>query len=210
MLTSKKLQPRQLKFCQEYITDLNATQAAIRSGYSKKTAKFMASRLLTNVNVQPYIQKLMDRRSTKVEVTAENVIKELSKLAFSNMIDILNINKNTGEALIDLSNLTREQAAAIQEYTVDEYFEHDPSAPDDDKHAMRKIKKIKVKLADKRASLELLARHLKLLTDRLDINVNLNHYLHKEFETLTPDALMAEADKYRNELARHLTTSGQN
>lgn len=55
------LTPKQKRFCEEYLIDLNATQAAIRAGYSPKTAEQTASRLLRNVKVQEYIAK--DKKS---------------------------------------------------------------------------------------------------------------------------------------------------
>ena len=53
--------PRQEKFCVEYLIDLNATQAAIRAGYSKRTAEALASRLLRNVNIRSRIKELQDK-----------------------------------------------------------------------------------------------------------------------------------------------------
>src|SRR6187399_2837120 len=68
-------------FCQEYLIDLNATQAAIRAGYSKKTAVVEGSRLLTNANVSEHIKKLMDKRSKRTEITADKVLDELWSIA---------------------------------------------------------------------------------------------------------------------------------
>lgn len=76
-MSSKKLTNKQMMFCREYLKDLNATQAAIRAGYSEKTANEQSSRLLAKVNIQEYIQKLMDKRSQKVEITAENVLNSI-------------------------------------------------------------------------------------------------------------------------------------
>lgn len=68
------LPPKQKTFCEEYVVDLNATQAAIRAGYSEKTAQEQSSRLLSNVIIQEYVQSLMDKRSEKTEITAEYVL----------------------------------------------------------------------------------------------------------------------------------------
>ena len=68
---------RQKLFAKEYIIDLNATQAATRAGYSEKTAYSLGQRLLKNVEVQDYIQKLMDKRSNKIEITAENILNDI-------------------------------------------------------------------------------------------------------------------------------------
>jgi len=68
---------KQKKFCKEYLIDLNATQAAIRAGYAKNSARQMASEMLTNANIQEYVQKLMDKRAKKAEITAENILNDI-------------------------------------------------------------------------------------------------------------------------------------
>jgi phage terminase small subunit len=73
----KKLNERQKRFCQEYTKDLNGKQAAIRAGYSAKTAEVQASKLLRNPKVSEYLQSLMDKRAKKVELTAEDVLKDI-------------------------------------------------------------------------------------------------------------------------------------
>lgn len=65
---------KQQAFVDEYLIDLNATQAAIRAGYSKKTANEQGARLLANVSVGAAVQKAMDKRSKKTEITAEYVL----------------------------------------------------------------------------------------------------------------------------------------
>lgn len=68
------LTPKQEQFCQEYIIDLNATQAATRAGYSERTANEQGSRLLANVKVYARIQELMDARSERTEISADYVL----------------------------------------------------------------------------------------------------------------------------------------
>jgi phage terminase small subunit len=80
------------------------------------------SRLLTNVDIQNEIQEAMDRRAEKVGITAERVLNELALLGFANMLDYIKVSPN-GSALVDLSKLTRDQAAAIGEITVEEFIE---------------------------------------------------------------------------------------
>lgn len=76
----RKLAPKQELFCKEYLVDLNATQAAIRAGYSKRTAKSQGQRLLTHVDIGPRLQELMDKRSKKVEIDADWVLKGIKDL----------------------------------------------------------------------------------------------------------------------------------
>ncbi len=148
-------------FCREYIIDLNGTRAAIAAGYAKKGAHVTASRMLSNPKVQARLAELMKEKADKLDLSAEKVLGELSRLGFSNMLDYVTI-KN-GEALIDVSKLTLEPAAAIQEITVDEYV--DGRGKD-----ARAVKRIRIKLADKNRSLENLGRHLKLFTEKIEVS----------------------------------------
>ncbi|WP_053826058.1 terminase small subunit [Lascolabacillus massiliensis] len=79
----KKLTARQEKFCYEYVIDLNATQAALRAGYSEKTAYSSGSRLLKNVEIQKFIQTLQADLEKTAGITALKVLKEHKKIAFS-------------------------------------------------------------------------------------------------------------------------------
>lgn len=75
----KTLSDKQIAFCDEYLIDMNATQAAIRAGYSEKTAKQQGSRLLTNVDVQEYLASKSKQRSEKSGITAEWVLAQAAK-----------------------------------------------------------------------------------------------------------------------------------
>lgn len=79
--TREKLSPKQKSFCGEYIIDKNGTQAAIRAGYSKKTAKEQATRLLTKVYVQRYLSSLISKQSKRTEITADFVLNSLRNIA---------------------------------------------------------------------------------------------------------------------------------
>ena len=76
-MPSKDLNPKQQRFVDEYLVDLNATQAAIRAGYSEKTAKVQGSRLLTNVIVAEAIQRGQQQIADKFELTQEYIIEKL-------------------------------------------------------------------------------------------------------------------------------------
>lgn len=75
-----KLTEKQKRFCEEYLIDLNATQAAVRAGY--KNAE-IGRQLITKNNVSEYLKKLMQERSKAIGITSEQVVKELEKIAFS-------------------------------------------------------------------------------------------------------------------------------
>src|SRR5215469_13741708 len=152
---------KQELFVREYLVDLNATQAAIRSGYSKKTARQVGSENLTKPDIQEEIKKRSSRRSEKLELSADLVVSELMKLGLANMLDYVQTT-DEGRAYVDLSKLTRDQAAAIQEIVVDEYV-------DGKGDEARQVKRTRFKLGDKRGALELLGRRLKMWTDRHEV-----------------------------------------
>lgn len=78
-----KLTAKQERFCREYIIDLNATQAAIRAGYSKKTANRIASENLSKLDIQKKIQELQQERAERTEITQDKVLKELAGIGFA-------------------------------------------------------------------------------------------------------------------------------
>ncbi len=75
-----KLTAKQQRFCDEYLIDLNATQAAIRAGYSKKTAAQTAARLLTNVKIQEYIKNRMAEKEAALIADQDEVLKYLTSV----------------------------------------------------------------------------------------------------------------------------------
>lgn len=170
---SKKLSPKQGRFVLEYLVDLNGTQAAIRAGYSMKTADVQASQLLGKLKVQRAVEEAARKKCESLDITVHGVLGELSRLAYSNMLDYMRL-QGDGTAVLDWSNLTRDQAAAIQEVTIDEYTEGSGESA-------RPVKRIKFKLADKGINLERLGRYLKLFSDKVEhssvdhINITVNY-----------------------------------
>lgn len=79
------LTKKQERFCLEYLVDLNGKQAAIRAGYSERTAEQQASRLLSNVKVDEAIQNAMGERARRTKVSVDDVLHELSELAFAKL-----------------------------------------------------------------------------------------------------------------------------
>ncbi|WP_339053246.1 terminase small subunit [Arsenophonus endosymbiont of Crataerina pallida] len=80
---------KQEAFCREYLIDLNATQAAIRAGYSEKTAKDIAYQNLAKLNIQKRIQTLMEERKNRIEVNADYVLKRLVDIDQMDVLDII-------------------------------------------------------------------------------------------------------------------------
>jgi phage terminase small subunit len=114
MSKENKLTAKQQKFVDEYLIDLNATQAAIRAGYSDKTAQEQGSRLLSNVMVQAEIEAKRKRLEVKTEITAEKVLQEYAKIAFSNIGEFVDWN-NGGIILKPSEELTKDQLACVSE-----------------------------------------------------------------------------------------------
>lgn len=110
-----KLTAKQKRFCEEYILDFNATQAAIRAGYSKRTADVQGIRLLGKVKAEEYINELKAKIEDKSIMTATEVLKELSKIAKSSLKDIV----NEAGGLKPLEEMPDEVAAAVSEIRVD-------------------------------------------------------------------------------------------
>ena len=75
-----ELEERQKIFCNEYLVDFNGTQAAIRAGYSKKTARSIASENLTKHNIQEYLKELIDRRNKRTQITQDDVVADIIKV----------------------------------------------------------------------------------------------------------------------------------
>lgn len=159
-----KAAERKERFAREYVIDLNGQRAAIAAGYSENGANVAAARMLQNVTVRKLIDRLNAERASKLEIRGEKVLEEISRLAFSNMLDYVRVN-NDGSAYVDLSGVSRDQAAAIQELVSEEYVEgHGKDARD--------VKRTKLKLSAKRDALELLGKHLGILgVDGGQVNV---------------------------------------
>ena len=170
------LTPKQKRFCDEYLIDLNATQAAIRAGYSPKTAEQTASRLLRNVKVQEYIAKRQKELSRSTEITQERVIKELALIAFSNNADYAHVVEKkmqveAGGALVDVLD---KDGKPVMYRTVEPVLTEELT--EEQKRALAVIKKgrdgLEVKSCDKVKALELLGKHLGIFTDKIEANVN--------------------------------------
>ncbi|EQB0358570.1 terminase small subunit [Yersinia enterocolitica] len=97
----KQLTPKQELFCREYLKDLNATQAAIRAGYSEKTAQVQSSRLLSNVMVQQRVGELAAERNIRVGIDADYVLRQAVKLHERCMQEVEPITDRRGEEITD-------------------------------------------------------------------------------------------------------------
>jgi len=138
---------KQLSFCQEYLIDMNATQAAIRAGYGKAGAATQGSLLLKQEKIQAKISQINKKRMKRLNINADSVIKEIALIAFSNIGNLASWT-NSQVTLKESSRLTMEQMAGIQ--TVEEKITRYGSA-------------VKLKMYDKPQALVLLCRYLNIL-----------------------------------------------
>ena len=150
----RQLSEQRQRFVDEYLIDLNGTQAAIRAGYSVKTAQEQSSRLLSNVMVQEAISIAMAERSKRTGVNQDRVVLELAKIAFVKMTDIVDSQgriKNTA---------TDDDLACI------ESVKYKESESDTGSSVEREVK-----ISPKLKALELLGKHLGMWNDKLDVNI---------------------------------------
>ncbi len=151
------MRPKQQRFVEEYLVDLNATQAAIRAGYSEKTAGQIGDENLKKPEIKEAIQARRKELSEKVEITQERVLKEYARIAF---LDPRKLFDNTG-APLPIQDLDDDTAAAIIGLDVVQVGNAEVGVGD----------VLKYKMADKKGALDSVARHLGMFNDKLDVKV---------------------------------------
>ena len=154
-MAAKSSEKRAL-FIREYLVDRNGTRAAIAAGYAPRSASVTSCRLLRNAKVRVAVSELTEERLERLEVTADTVIQELAKIAFANMKDYLSV-RDDGSIYVDLSKITPVQAAGLADLRIDEYTLE-----------RGRIKRTRLKLGPKARRLELLGKHLRLWSDRVE------------------------------------------
>jgi phage terminase small subunit len=152
--------PKQARFVAEYLVDLNATQAAIRAGYSRKTANVVGPRLLVNVGISAAIKAGQRAQLDAADLTAKMVIDRLRILGFQ---DIRRLFDRAGN-LLPIHELPTAAAAMIGGIDV---VIRNVSPNDDHTDTVHKIK-----LIDPVKPLELLARKFGLLIDKVEVTVH--------------------------------------
>lgn len=149
-----KLTDKQQRFVDEYLIDLNATQAAIRAGYSVRTANEQGAQNLAKLSIQDAISKKMAARSRRTGVNAERVVLELAKVAFAKMTDIVDSNGRIKE------DASPDDLACIESIKYKE----------SDNEYGGSVER-EVKIASKLKALELLGKHLGMWSDKFNVTV---------------------------------------
>lgn len=150
-----KLNAKQRRFVEEYLIDLNATQAAIRAGYKRSEyTDTNAAKLLENTRIAEEIEKAMAERSKRTGINQDRVLLEIAKLALVNAADVIDMDSATV-----LPDAKPEDLACIQSVKVKRTTK-----------GKNVIEEREVRFYDKKSSLELLGRHLGMFKDKLEIN----------------------------------------
>lgn len=149
-----KLTKKQKTFVEEYLIDLNATQAAIRAGYSVDTAAVIGCENLMKPNIQQEIAKAMAERSKRTGVNQDRVVLELARLAFVKMTDIVD----------DKGKI--KDTATEDDLSCIEGIKYKHSNTDSGYSVEREVK-----IGSKLKALELIGKHLGMWNDKIDVNV---------------------------------------
>ena len=142
---------KQKRFVEEYLIDLNATQAAIRAGYSPATAQEQGYQLLQKTSVQNAINMKIAERSKRTGINADRVIREIAKIAFVNAGEVIDF-----DTAILMDKISEDDMAAIQSVKIKTFGEDGVER--------------EVKLADKLKALELLGKHLGLFKENIELS----------------------------------------
>lgn len=144
------------RFCEEYLIDGNATQAAIRAGYSQDTAKSMGSRLLSFDSVQEHLAALEDGRANRVGITADEVLAELATLVRSNVTDYILTENGDLDLAPDVPESAWRAVSLIKRKT--------RIIPQKDGEPTREVE-VEFRLWDKNAAIDKAMKHLGLTRD---------------------------------------------
>lgn len=163
--SNDRLNPKQDRFCREYLVDHNATQAAIRAGYSPRCAGVQAAQLLVKPKIQDRVAELTRAQSTRLEITADRVISEIAKVAFADMADYVTIQPD-GTPVLDFGKAPDGGLAAVSQIEQETVTERGGGD-------VERVKRTKFRLHPKLDALDKLARHLGLYKDSVELNGNL-------------------------------------
>ncbi len=173
------LNPKQERFCQEYIIDLNATQAAIRAGYSEKTASEIGRQNLIKLDISERIAELQSERSKRTEITQDKVLKELWGIATDDIRNYLSFKSIT---LTNTNPITHQP---------EQFNKIDVAIKDSDSIETKNISEVsigkdgqfKFKLYCRDNALLNVGKHLGMFKDGIDLNVISAPNLDKLTET---------------------------
>lgn len=168
-----ELTTKQKEFCNQYLIERNGKHAAIKAGYSEKTAEQQASRLLSNVKVQKYLRQRMQDRIERTEITQDMVLFEIANIAFSNAADYAEVVERVAMTEIDgqMIPVLDADGNPVKYKAVEPVLT--ANLTENQKRALAVIKKgrdgFEIKAYDKVRALELLGKHLGMFEDKLEV-----------------------------------------
>lgn len=148
------LTEKQKRFIEEYLIDLNATQSAIRAGYSTKTAEQIGFQLLNKTSVSEEIKKQMAERSKRTGISADRVLNELAKIAFANAKDVINFEDASVRGDANEDDLACIQSVKVKKQVSDKGVTEERL----------------VTMYDKKSALEQLGKHLGMWKDKVEVS----------------------------------------
>lgn len=183
MARKDKLSVKQKRFVDEYLIDLNATQAAIRAGYSAKAAKVIGHENLTKPNIAEHIAQRMAARSARTQITQDMVLQELANIGFADIRKAVKWSPSMGEMLVpgDGDELVSVQTNGVMLIPSDEI---DGSTARAISEVAQTRDGIKIKFHDKLTALISLGRHLGMFNDKLKLQSDKNKPLELKTRVL--------------------------
>lgn len=161
------LNDKQQRFVEEYLIDLNATQAAIRAGYSAKTAGSQGFDLLQKPEIQTALSAAMKAREERTQITQDRVLAELAKIGFSDIRKVVKWGNTELRSTEDDSCELVEAYHGLRLVASDEIDDSTAAAISEISEGREGLK---VKFHDKRASLVDIGRHLGMFKDKLQLS----------------------------------------
>jgi phage terminase small subunit len=161
---SRALTAHQDRFVDEYLIDLNGTQAAIRAGASPRSASVTASRWLANANVRAAIDARRKELADSAQVTQERIVREYARLAFADMRDAASWN-DAGLSLVASDDLDPMTAAAVKAVKVVRTITRGKDDFEQERIEQR------IEMHDKKGALDSLGRTLGMFVEQVDVNV---------------------------------------
>lgn len=152
-----RLTAKQKRFIEEYLVDLNATQAAIRAGYSPHTAKEIGSENLSKPHIRARVEKELAERSKRTGINQDRVIRELARIALVNPVDVINMDEATIKEMASADDTAAILSVKVKKIPTEEGT----------------ITEREIRIADKIKALELLGKHLGMFTDKFNINAEM-------------------------------------
>lgn len=176
-----ELTPKQQAFVDEYLIDLNATQAALRAGYSERTAYSQGQRLLKHVEVQQAIQQAQQERKQRTQVDADRVLLELSRIAFSDVMEHYEADEFGRLSLTDTAPSGASAAVASIKRKTRTFTTKEGDTTT--------THEVEYKVWDKNTALANLGKHLGLFVERHEVTGKDGEPLFKTFLGVDTDAV---------------------